>query len=102
MAKAFTQLKDPKLGLQDKLLFGKFKDCRICDIVQDHYEYLIWAEKEGYIKFQPIVIETIQEMASFKAWTPLEISDEITRKRLIKTHGYTNDYFRDMEDDVPF
>ena len=67
MAIQFSKLRDPKLGLQDKITFGKLKDCRVCDCIQDHYEYLIWAEKCGYIKFQPIVIETIQEHAGYKS-----------------------------------
>lgn len=53
--------------MQDKIAFGKLRDCRVCDCIQDHYEYLIWAEKAGYIKFQPIVVETLQEHAGYKA-----------------------------------
>jgi hypothetical protein len=29
---------------------------------------LIWAEKSGYVKFQPEAIALIQEQASFAAW----------------------------------
>jgi len=67
MAIQFSKLRDPKLGMQDKITFGKLRDCRVCDCIQDHYEYLIWAEKAGYIKFQPIVIETLQEHAGYKS-----------------------------------
>ena len=56
MAISFNKLKDPKLGMLDKLTFGKLKDCRVCDVAQDHYEYLIWAEKNGFVKFQPETI----------------------------------------------
>ena len=66
MAIQFSKLRDPKLGMQDKITFGKLRDCRVCDCIQDHYEYLIWAEKNGYLKFQPIVVETIQEHAEYK------------------------------------
>ena len=68
MSLSFKKLKSPLLGLHDQITFGKLKGCRICDVVQDHYEYLIWAEKSGLVKYQPIVIETIQEMASFARW----------------------------------
>ena len=68
MAVSFKKLKDPKLGLTDKITFGKLKDCRICDVAQDHYEYLIWIEKNGYVKYQPEVIELVQEQASFARW----------------------------------
>lgn len=41
MAKTFLSLKDPKLGGLDILTFGKLKGCRVCDVIQDHYNYLI-------------------------------------------------------------
>ena len=69
MAIKFTKLRDPRLGLTDKLTFGKLTGCRICDVAQDHYEYLIWAEKSGFVKFQPEAVELIQEQASFARWT---------------------------------
>jgi uncharacterized protein (DUF3820 family) len=68
VAIGFSKLKNPKLGLTDTLTFGKLAGCRICDVAQDHYEYLIWAEKSGFVKFQPEVITLIQEQASFAAW----------------------------------
>jgi hypothetical protein len=68
MALQFNKLKNPKLGLTDTLTFGKLKGCRVCDVAQDHYEYLIWAEKSGFVKFQPDVITLLQEQASFAAW----------------------------------
>lgn len=68
MAVSFKNLKSPKLGLTDLITFGKLKGCRVCDVAQDHYEYLIWAEKNGFVKFQPEVIELIQEQASFARW----------------------------------
>lgn len=95
MAKTFLSLKDPKLGGLDILTFGKLKGCRVCDVIQDHYNYLIWAEKEGYVKFQQIIVETIQEVANFAKWeAPLEgtISDTYTA-----LSGY-----KDWEQDVPF
>lgn len=78
MAKSFSNLKDPKLGLTDKLTFGKFKDCRICDLIEDQYDYLIWIEKEGYVKYQQIVVETIQETANFAKWeAPVEDTKDL-------------------------
>jgi hypothetical protein len=68
MALQFNKLKNPKLGLTDTLTFGKLAGCRICDVAQDHYEYLIWAEKSGFVKFQPEVVQLIQEQANFAAW----------------------------------
>jgi len=68
MAVSFKKLKDPRLGLTDKITFGKLAGCRVCDVAQDHYEYLIWAEKSGFVKFQPEAVELIQEQASFARW----------------------------------
>jgi len=68
MALQFNKLKNPKLGITDTISFGKLAGCRVCDVAQDHYEYLIWAEKQGYVKFQPEAIALIQEQASFAAW----------------------------------
>lgn len=100
MAKSFNTLKDPKLGLLDKLTFGKLKDCRVCDVIQDHYEYLIWAEKQGYVKFQQIVVETIQETANFSKW---EASDEHNSQDDVKDlYEKVTRIDYDWEDDVPF
>lgn len=66
MAIAFKNLKSPVLGLTDKITSGKLAGCRVCDVIQDHYEYLMWADKAGLLKFQKIVVETIQEHAGFK------------------------------------
>ncbi len=68
MAISFKQIKNPKLGLTDTITFGKLAGCRVCDVAQDHYEYLIWAEKQGFVKFQPEAVELIQEQASFARW----------------------------------
>ena len=75
MALQFNKLKNPKLGLTDTITFGKLAGCRICDVAQDHYEYLIWAEKSGYVKYQAEVVALIQEQASFARWTINEIQE---------------------------
>jgi uncharacterized protein (DUF3820 family) len=68
MAISFNKLKNPKLGLTDVIGFGKLKGCRVCDVAQDHYEYLIWAEKNGFVKFQQESVDLILEQASFARW----------------------------------
>ena len=45
MAKAFTQLKNSKLAPTDKLTFGKYKGCRVCDCWDD-WAYFIWLDKQ--------------------------------------------------------
>ena len=66
MSISFKNLKSPVLGLQDKITVGKLQGCRVCDVIPDYYEYLIWAEKAGLLKFNRITIETIQEHAGYK------------------------------------
>ena len=65
MAKSFTKLKNPALNLTDKLPFGKYKDCRICDILDD-WEYLQWLSKNTSIMFSKPVLDEIT--ARWKGW----------------------------------
>ena len=102
MAISFTKIKNPKLGLTDKLTFGKLAGCRICDVAQDHYEYLIWAEKQGFVKFQAEVVELIQEQASFAAWKIHEeqevkpwFEDDLLKREREMIRSI-------LDDDVPF
>ena len=102
MAISFNKLRDPKLGMQDKITFGKLRDCRVCDVIPDHYEYLIWAEKAGYLKFQPIVVETIQEHAGFKAqqrYQEEEIDPWLAKELKRQERKMINSI---LDDDVPF
>ncbi len=66
MAKAFKDIKSTLLGYTDKLPFGKFKDCRICDILAEEYEYLIFLEKDGYLKYNRDLTERIKQKAGFE------------------------------------
>jgi hypothetical protein len=100
MSIPFSRARDPKLGLLDKITFGKLKDCRVCDVVQDHYEYLIWANKQGYIQFQKEVTDLIEEQARFERWEGVEekeSQDDVVKDTYDKFMG-----FSDMEEDVPF
>lgn len=97
MAISFSKIKDPKLGLFDKITFGKFKDCRVCDIIPDNFEYLMWAEKEGFMRFQTEVVESIKDQALHKGW-------ETYQKEEVDPYMYTdNQWFTACdEDDIPF
>lgn len=100
MAVSFNKLKDPKLGMLDKLTFGKLKDCRICDVIQDHYEYLIWCEKQGFAKYTQDVVDCIAEQAHFEKWkAPDEHNSQDDIKDVYEKISRI-DY--DWEDDVPF
>ena len=99
MAITFKNIKDPKLGLTDVISFGKLKGCRVCDAIEDYYEYLIWAEKQGYLKFQQIVIEVIQDAAKFeKMKAPVEEPEQVDVYDKIRGNTYTGIIL----DDIPF
>ena len=66
MAKNFGSLKSTKLDMLDKLTVGKFADCRICDIIQDDFEYLIWLNKQGFVQFTAPVMSDMLSRAGFK------------------------------------
>jgi uncharacterized protein (DUF3820 family) len=107
MAISFTKLKNPKLGLTDTLTFGKLAGCRICDVAQDHYEYLIWAEKSGYVKYQVEVVELIQEQASFACWKINEAQEVApyingNKYEYLAEIASRQDYDTSFDDDVPF
>ena len=107
MALQFNKLKNPKLGLTDTITFGKLKGCRVCDVAQDHYEYLIWAEKSGFVKFQPDVITLLQEQASFAAWKINEAEEvapymDGNKYEYLAEIASRQDYDTSFDDDVPF
>lgn len=98
MSLSFKKLKNPLIGLTDKITFGKFKDCRVCDIIPDSFEYLMWAEKEGFMRFQTEVIEAIKDQALHKGW-------EQHQKEEIDPYikDAQNQWFTACdEDDIPF
>ncbi len=66
MAKSFGSLKSTKLDMLDKLTVGKFADCRICDIIEDDFEYLIWLNKQGFVQFTAPVMSDLLYRAGFK------------------------------------
>lgn len=102
MAISFSKIKNPKLGLTDTITFGKLAGCRICDVAQDHYEYLMWIEKSGYVKYQAEVVELIQEQASFARWKIHEaeevkpwFEDDLVKREREMLRSI-------LDDDIPF
>ena len=66
MAKTFGSLKSTKLDMMDKLTMGKFAGCRICDIIQEDFEYLIWLNKQGFANFTSPVMSDLLARAGFR------------------------------------
>lgn len=78
MAKAFNQLKTVKLSPQDKLTFGKYKDCRVCD-VWDDFDYFLWLSKQKPALFSK---ECKDKFSCFKA------KDSLARWKLEEVKPY--------------
>lgn len=104
MAITFKNIKDPKLGLTDVITFGKLKGCRVCDVIEDYHEYLIWAEKQGYIKLQAIVIECIQDAAKFEKAETVPPGVYADASQQLDTYDKIvgNTYTSILLDDIPF
>lgn len=98
MAKAFNTLKDPKLQLTDKLPFGKFAGCRICDIIDEDWEYLQWLHKNTSISFGQQVLDKITQL-----WLYEDLEQH--KREELEPWQTTGVYFSpdtDSIDDVPF
>lgn len=59
MSKPFKKVSS-EVGLNDTLMMGKFKGCRVCDILADEYEYLLWLDSNKMVKFSQEVLTKIQ------------------------------------------
>ena len=86
MAKTFGNLKSTKLDMLDRLTMGRFANCRICDIIEEDFEYLIWLNKNGYVNFTAPVMSDLLARAGFKE------AEEY----------YQNEIAPWKDDDVPF
>lgn len=65
MAKSFGAIKSSRLDLLDKITIGKFKNCRVVDVIPDNWEYLIWANKQGLLQYSQAVIDEIHRVGDF-------------------------------------
>jgi hypothetical protein len=107
MALEFKTLKSPLLELHDKITVGKLAGCRVADVLIDHYEYLIWADKSGLLKFSKTVRVNLAEIAGYvdkqihfenevEPW--LVDYDEIVNKKL----GALRREVSFLHEDIPF
>ncbi len=84
--------------MQDNITVGKLTGCRVCDVIEDHYEYLIWANKQGMLMFTKIVTETIAEHAGYKNKQRHQEEEIEPYDKDLKDQNYLEIDF----DDVPF
>lgn len=96
MAISFKNIKSTVLDMTDVIHVGKLQGCRVCDVIPEHYEYLIWADKQGLLKFTRIVTETIKEHFSNKNW-------ETHQEQEVTPWVDPNPWFAGvLDEDVPF
>lgn len=93
MSKPFNKIKDPKLGMLDTIPIGKFKGCRVCDIITDDWEYLKWMHSNTSVKLKQDVLERIA--SAYDAW-----SNETHLREEVDPYMSNNQWF--LDDDVPF
>ena len=94
MAKTFGSLKSNRLDMLDKLTMGKFAGCRICDIIADDFEYLIWLNKQGFVNFTTEIDsygETIIKANAYGKSISLGIESQEGDSRIL-TNQITNTY----------
>ena len=86
MAIAFGKLNKNQLAPTDKLPIGKFRDCRICDIWDEDFEYLVWLHKQGLVQYNIETMQGILKRAGFH--------EEVVH--------YDNEIAPYLDEDVPF
>jgi hypothetical protein len=99
MAKTFSNIKKG-LGLLDMLPIGKYKNCRVDSIVEHDYEYLIFMDKKGIIRFIPEVLDKLKTKFSASSIEVETFSDHLDSHNMINGMD-TSIPFIDY-DDIPF
>jgi hypothetical protein len=97
MAIAFSTIKDPRINLTDKLTFGKYTNCRVCDILEDNYEYVLWLHSKMN-NFAPAVIEECMQFKMNQA-TSIETDNNAA---IVNMNPWGNNNIDDWMDDIPF
>jgi hypothetical protein len=96
MAIQFNKLKSPRLSLLDRLPFGKFQDCRVCDIVPENYEYVLWLHNKSPQLFTKEVVDSAQTFKREAA------SEQHQREEIDPYLKSVSPWLSDWDDDIPF
>jgi hypothetical protein len=59
MAKAFSSLRGPKLGLDDQITFGKYQGSTVLELCRDCPSYISWIMQNTDIKFYESVTQEL-------------------------------------------
>ena len=95
MAKAFLNLRDPKLHLTSTLPFGKFAGCRVCDILEENYAYVLWLHGKQPNLFHKSVVEEAEQFVR-------EALEKVHYEEEVKPFLGSNNWFSDWDEDIPF
>jgi len=96
MAITFNKLKSPKLDLLDKFTFGKFQDCRVCDILPENYEYVLWLHEKSPYMFTTVVVSHARQLK-------METVAKIHKKEEEDPYNTSSPWFdSSWDDDIPF
>ena len=86
------------LGLKDVIPIGKLASCRVCDVIEDHYQYLQWLVSKGLIKLDPQAEEAISDYITAEA--AARYYDEEIAPYMPNYHE--SQRYKDMFHDVPY
>lgn len=105
MGKSFKSVKDTGLDEFDVLPFGKLKGCRIHDLINEDYEYLIWLEKNTSIRYNKGLIEKIKAKCLANGWERYKREEVDPYKDDYNTTEYDDELMLELgilHDDIPF
>lgn len=92
MAIPFKALRDPRLGLDSVLDFGRHSGYTVSEVLKDRPEYIQWLIVQGK-KFYPSVHNEIYKIVA---------DSELFKRRISKEVYYAHADQDDWFDDVPF
>lgn len=81
MAKPFTALRDPRLGLDDVLTYPRYKGCTVKEVLADNPGYISWLMSNTGLKFYPSVHEMLLLMKPKR----------VPQHTSFSSHGYYSD-----------
>lgn len=98
MAKPFTALRDPRLGLDDVLTYPRYKGCTVKEVLADNPGYISWLMSNTGLKFYPSVHEMLL----------IAKPKRVPQHTSFRTRYFGDEAFNTLEDagswfeDVPF
>jgi uncharacterized protein (DUF3820 family) len=96
MAITFNKLKTSKLNLLDTFTFGKYQSCRVCDVLPESYEYVLWLHEKNPHMFTKEVVDSALILRREA------VAERNQREEIDPYLAPANPWFSDWNDDIPF